>query len=239
MIDWHSHVLSGMDDGSKSVAESVQLLKELRAQGVDTVIATPHYYADDESVESFLQRREESYQSLCAQVEDLSKISGNGDLPKIVLGTEVCYYPAIRRLERLLDLRIGQSDLLLLEMPSRKWSEYTLREIEEISEIRGVTLILAHIERSFPFQSPKTLERLYESRILMQSNAGFFTALGTRSKALRLLRDGKVHLIGSDCHNTTSRPPRMEKAFHVISKKFGEHFITQMNEFGQTLLVKE
>lgn len=239
MIDWHSHVLSGLDDGSKSFEESIRLLKELRSQGVDTIIATPHYYADDESVDSFLQRRKESYQGLCAESESLLGTSCCESLPEIVLGAEVCYYPAIRRLDRLLDLRIGNSDLLLLEMPPRTWSEYTLREIEEISEIRGVTLILAHIERSLPFQSPQALDRLSERRILMQSNAGFFAALGTRSRALRLLRDGKIHLIGSDCHNMTARPPKMKKAFHVISKKFGEHFTTRMNEFGQSLLAKE
>ena len=58
MIDWHSHILPELDDGSRSVAESIYLINMQKAQGVGTVIATPHFYADDESVESFLERRE-------------------------------------------------------------------------------------------------------------------------------------------------------------------------------------
>ena len=53
MIDWHSHVLPALDDGSRSVDESLALLKMLSEQGVDTVIATPHFYADRESLSSF------------------------------------------------------------------------------------------------------------------------------------------------------------------------------------------
>ena len=55
MIDWHSHVLPALDDGSRSVDESLALLRMLSEQGVDTVIATPHFYADRESLSSFLE----------------------------------------------------------------------------------------------------------------------------------------------------------------------------------------
>ena len=57
MIDWHSHILPGMDDGSHDVTESLCLINMQMAQGVRTVIATPHFYADDETVASFLDRR--------------------------------------------------------------------------------------------------------------------------------------------------------------------------------------
>ena len=60
MIDWHSHILPKIDDGSRSLEETLELLKMLKSQGINTVIATPHFYADDESVESFLSRRQVS-----------------------------------------------------------------------------------------------------------------------------------------------------------------------------------
>ena len=53
MIDWHSHILPGIDDGSGSIEESLALLKMQREQGADTVIATPHFFADDETVDEF------------------------------------------------------------------------------------------------------------------------------------------------------------------------------------------
>ena len=64
MIDWHSHILPGIDDGSGSIEESLALLKMQREQGADTVIATPHFFADDETVDEFLARRQESLDSL-------------------------------------------------------------------------------------------------------------------------------------------------------------------------------
>lgn len=228
MIDWHSHVLPCIDDGSKSVEESLLLLNSLRSQGINTVIATPHYNADHDSVLSFLLRREASFQNLSQKI-------GSED-PKILLGAEVRYYPGISRLEGLPKLTIGESKLLLLEMPQSKWTEYTLRELDELSRRGDLTLVLAHIERCLPYQTDATWLRLYESGILMQVNASFFCDFFQKWKALRLLRDGKIHFIGSDCHNMKCRPPMLDKAYQVISKKLGNQFIRQMNEYGNSLL---
>ena len=68
MIDWHAHVLPNMDDGSRSVSESVNLLKMLSAQNVDTVVATPHFYANAESIQAFLQRRSQCYDKLMEEI---------------------------------------------------------------------------------------------------------------------------------------------------------------------------
>ena len=83
MIDWHTHVLPGMDDGSRNVAESVSILEAQMLQGVNTVIATPHFYANDESLESFLDRRNKSFEQLKNELRETS--------PNILLGSEVRY----------------------------------------------------------------------------------------------------------------------------------------------------
>ena len=64
MIDWHNHVLPKMDDGSHSVAESIAMLQAQAEQGITTVIATPHFYANDESIATFLERRSRAAQTL-------------------------------------------------------------------------------------------------------------------------------------------------------------------------------
>lgn len=64
MIDFHSHILPGIDDGSASVEESLKLLEMLAEQGVKTVVATPHFYPDRTSVSDFLRRRDAAYQRL-------------------------------------------------------------------------------------------------------------------------------------------------------------------------------
>ena len=64
MIDWHSHILPGIDDGSRDVSESLALIEKLSEQGVDTVVATPHFYADDNSVDAFLEKRNKAYEAM-------------------------------------------------------------------------------------------------------------------------------------------------------------------------------
>lgn len=228
MIDWHSHVLPAVDDGSRDVGESLAMLGALARQGVDTVVATPHFYADEERVDSFLARRETAYKILTEQ----TKNSGI----RILRGAEVRYYPGISRLEGLSRLTLEDGGLLLLEMPMARWTDHTLRELTEISGRQGIRLILAHIERYVSLQERGTMERLLGEGILMQVNASFFERLGSRRKAIRLLKEGYIHFLGSDCHNTTTRPPNVGSAYERIRRKCGEDFVTQMNEYGYQAL---
>ena len=125
MIDWHNHILPGIDDGSRDLAESVKMIEMQINEGVTTIIATPHFYANDESVEAFLERRNAAFDKL------KSKLPMNA--PEILLGAEVRYYQGISRMENLKALRIQNSKLLLLEMPMTVWTEYMVRELIELA----------------------------------------------------------------------------------------------------------
>ena len=228
MIDWHSHVLPSMDDGSRDVEESISMLKALREQGVSHVIATPHFYANDESVDSFLERREKSYSMLTAKLGE--------ELPEILLGAEVRYYAGIGRMAELQRLTVGSTKYLLIEMPMAKWTEYTVKELVDMANSRGLTVILAHVERYLDFQSASVWRRLRDSGILMQVNASAFDGLFKRRKALKLFRDGMLHFVGSDCHNMTSRPPKIKVAYDTLRKKFGDELVRRINEYGHSII---
>ena len=228
MIDWHSHVLPFVDDGSKDVEESALMLKALREQGVNYVIATPHFYANDESVESFLERRNDSYSKL--------REMDCGDFPKIILGAEVRYYPGILRMEGLEKLAIGSTRYLLIEMPMAKWTEYTVKELIDISSSCGVTVVMAHVERYLTLQKSDVWRRVRDSGVLMQVNASAFNGLFKRRKAIKLLGDGMLHFVGSDCHNMTSRPPKISVAYDAIRKKFGDGLVCKINEYGHSII---
>ncbi len=228
MIDWHSHVLPALDDGSKDVAESVSMIGALASQGVNTVVATPHFYANDGSVGSFIERRMESYGALKKALPENS--------PDVLLGAEVRYYQGISRLEDLKALRIEGSKLLLLEMPMSSWTEYMVRELVELSGKGGFKVILAHVERYMNLQSQDVWDRISESGILKQVNATFFTSLFSKRKAVSLLKDGEIHFVGTDSHNMTTRPPQIRKAFDNIERKLGGEYISKMNEYGYSLL---
>ena len=228
MTDWHSHILPKMDDGSKSLEESINLLKALKEQGVNRVVATPHFYANVETVDNFIKRRQNAFDIIGSCLD-------NG-MPEVLLGAEVSYYSGISRMEDLKRLKIGRSNLLLLEMPFSRWTEYTVRELLELSSSGQFTIVLAHIERYLGFQDASIWQRLCDSGILMQSNASFFIDFFKKKKAINLLKSGKIHFIGSDCHNMTSRPPELQKAYDYISRKMGKEFLTYINENGKTFL---
>lgn len=229
MIDWHSHILPKMDDGSGSVEESLKLIALEQEQGVSRIIATPHFFANDESVDLFLERREASFKLLKPNLSD--------KVPPITLGAEVKYYTGISKLEKLKSLRMEDSKILLLEMPFIQWTDYMVREITELSLMGDINLVLAHIERYLPMQSQKVWNYIFESDILTQVNASFFAGFTSRRKAITMLKQGKIHFIGSDCHNLEFRPPQLYKAYGYIEKKLGNDFINQMNKYGESMLV--
>ena len=230
MIDWHCHILPALDDGSGSVSESLELLSLLASQGIETVIATPHFFADSESVDSFINRRQHSFDTLTSSLTE--------DHPKILLGAEVKYYPGISRMNDLEKLCIENTNLLLLEMPCSQWKEFTLRELFEISATRGLKIILAHVERYFPMQDKSVWNSCLENGILIQVNSSYLYEFFTKRKAISNLERGKIHFIGSDCHNLKLRPPRIDEAFAVVKNKLGSDFLEQMNEFGYMILKK-
>ncbi len=230
VIDWHTHILPNVDDGSRDVSESAELLRMLFAQNVRTVIVTPHFYADIESAQEFLKRRARSYDKL------MEAISSESEMPRILLGAEVKYYPGISVSDALFDLCIQGTRLLLLEMPFSEWTEYTLRELEALAGAKGITVVLAHIDRYFSLQRQDIWRRLRDDGIRMQMNADFLSDFRTRRKALDLLDRGFAHMIGSDCHNVASRPPSIDRAYGVIRRKRGEDLVRQMQEYGHFLL---
>lgn len=229
MIDWHTHVLPAMDDGSRDVTESLALLRTLREQGIDRVVATPHFYADDESVGAFLSRREAAYRSL--QAADPSS-----DLPKLLLGAEVRYYAGISRLAELEQLKIQSTDLLLLEMPTERWSTSMLNELQYLGNMPGVQLVIAHIDRYQRLQPRGTVEALCQSGIIMQVNASALNDFWGRRLILRQLRNRQILFIGSDCHNMTDRRPQIGMAYRRVASALGDAFVEEMTAFGTACL---
>lgn len=229
MIDFHSHLLPALDDGSSSVSESLAMLAMEKEQGVDFVFCTPHFHANAGSVSEFLEKREASFESLSEKLPDRS--------PRLLMGAEVRYYNGISRMEDLEKLKIEGTDLLLLEMPSTRWTDYTVKELLSLASARNLTLVLAHVERYEPFQSKDSFDRLRREGILMQVNASYFTEIFTSRRAIRQLAQGAVQLIGSDCHDLRHRPPRIGAAYARIEKKLGPDFVRQIHRFGESLLV--
>lgn len=223
MIDFHSHILPGVDDGSADVGQSLEMLRLEARQGIRHVVATPHFYPRHDTPERFLERRSRAYRSLA---EAMEKEPG---LPRISLGAEVYFFPGISDSEVLSQLTIDKKRFILLEMPQSPWTDSMYREIEQIWVKQGITPVIAHVDRYIsPFRTHRIPERLQALPVLVQANAGFFLRPSTRKMALRMLKHDQIHLIGSDCHNLTDRRPNLGEAIAVIRKHPGEEALEQI-----------
>ena len=116
-VDFHSHILPGVDDGSKSVEESLELLRMEAQQGIRHVLATPHFYASHDTPERFLKRRAAAWEKLRAAM------ANEPGLPEVTLGAEVYYFNGISDSDVLKELTIGKKRFILIEMPLPPWTD--------------------------------------------------------------------------------------------------------------------
>jgi protein-tyrosine phosphatase len=227
MLDIHTQILPGIDDGARDLSESLLMLEREAAQGVDRVALTPHFYAEEHALSSYLNEREAAYIAL--------RDAARAECPELLLGAEVAYYSGISKSDALNNFAIGESRVLLLEMPESVWSEYMIREVEEITLGRGFHTVIAHAERCLDYQSKKNRSRLYDAGILIQSNASFFINPKTRRQALKLLGRGEIHFVASDAHGSDYRPSRIGEAIGIIEDKLGRAAIERLDSISSRL----
>ena len=210
LIDFHSHILPGIDDGSRSTAQSLDMMKLELDQGIGRIVATPHFYADRISVDKFLSRRQQAYEKVMAAMDEQGRKA-----PVFYLGAEVYYFGGIGKAEMLPKLCMGDTDTILLEMPFCQWTKDMLENVEQILDKQKLHIILAHIERYYDYQKKKDIW-----------NAIF---------DLPITEDWDV-LLGSDCHNTETRVPNLAQGREVIAKKLGQARLDEIDELGERIL---
>ena len=241
IADTHTHILPHFDDGSQSSAESFSMLRELYLQGVDSVIMTPHFYATDEEPISFIERREAAVSRFLGRIGELleNAVEREGaNIPKIYLGAEVEFFNAMCICTMLDRMCICGTRYLLVEMPFDHWTSSMIEELCAIKNRFGIIPVIAHIERYFSFFNPSMLDDLISEGIMVQSNAESFLRLSSRRRALQMLESGRIHLIGSDCHNINKRAPNMGDAIEVIEKRLGVDAIERLCENSKEILAQ-
>lgn len=231
IVDFHSHILPGVDDGSASLEQSIAMLQMEAAQGITHVIATPHFYAQHDKPESFLRKRAEAEKLLRAEMAKYP------NMPKLSIGCEVYYFNGISDSDILSQLTIDGKRYILIEMPMPPWSERIYRDLESIYFKQNLVPVVAHIDRYIaPFHTFHIPDRLEHLPVMIQANASFFLEKQTRRMALRMLGKGKIHLLGSDCHDLSGRKPNLGEALKIIEKKFGPDIIPYINSHEDEIL---
>ena len=202
MIDFHTHILPGMDDGSRSIEESLAMLQAEADAGIERVVFTPHFYASQNSPQEFLRRRKESWSALLPRMYR--------GLPKVSFGAEVQYFEGICQAAEIAALRIAGTPYLLLEMPFRRWEDRMLDDILELSTHPDTIVVLAHIDRYLSNVSSRSLAYLRDNGVKIQMNVSVFGERRQGHLAMSMPKAGEVHILGTDCHSMGHRRPNWE-----------------------------
>ncbi len=234
MVDFHSHFLPGIDDGSDSVETSLSMLRESRKQGVKLMCATPHFYADEVDPAYFLKRRNDAWDRLRTAMQETGE-----EWPEIRLGAEVLYFPGMSAAEEVAGLRLQGTPFLLVEPPMMPWSNAMLDEVEQCGPELNCVPVIAHIDRYMRLLNDYTLfERVEDRNLLIQVNANFFLSPKTKKMAVRCLEDRKIHFIGSDCHNMRDRLPNMGDAEQAACQAGVGELFHRLNEHVKGILLR-
>ena len=245
MIDFHIHILPGVDDGSKNSEMSIAMLHMEYEQGVDTIVATPHFYAHHASVHHFLEKRQKAYDRLQQAIAE----DGSSSISKmqIIPGAEVYYFSGMGSAAEIPKLCVADTNTILVEMPFEQWTDAVYRDLKALIEKQHLQVVLVHIERYPEFQkSMSTWERIFsELPVTAQINTGSFLKKGgifTRDKkrkfALNWIAAHPGTILGSDAHNITSRCPNIGAGRAAIEKQAGTEILRAADEAAGKLLIQ-
>jgi protein-tyrosine phosphatase len=219
VIDIHSHILPGIDDGAQTMEESVELIQLARATGTTTIVASPHsdsqYTYDPRRVDELIAEAQE-------RVGDGIRIVRGCDFHLMTENIQnALREPRTYTINRGPYVLMELSDMLIFPNTSRIWDEL---------EAAGMCIILTHPERNLILQDhiDKIKRWVDEGRYMQVTAQSLLGQFGKRAQkvALHLLDHGLCHFIASDGHNVQGRPPRLD----IASQWIAEHYAPELAE---------
>lgn len=232
MIDIHSHILPGIDDGAQTIKDSVEMARVAVNEGITTIIATPHHKNNQfNNLKS----------SILIEVNDLNNVLKQENIPLTVLpGQEVRIYGEVLEdyyKEEILTL--NHTKYLFIEFPSSSVPRYAERLLYEL-QTEGIIPIIVHPERNKELQEkPELLYQLVKNGALTQvtasSVAGYF-GKNVKKFSEQLIEHNLTHFIASDAHNTHNRSFKVVEALDMIEENFGVDYIYLFKENAELLI---
>lgn len=235
MFDIHSHILFGVDDGSKSLGQSIEMIKIGSSVGFTDIIATPHYIKNTKFNSSMIDNTR--------LLADLQAETINNNLPaRLYLGNE-CFLES-DLVDHLKDKKVApltNTSYILLEVPRNKTMFSSLLNFIFELQLNGYLVILAHPERyDFVIDNTDTLEELIKRDVLIQMNLPSLVGLYGRevqSTAKKMIERNMVHLIGSDAHNEKGYE-RAGKALDILKKSVSKNTFEEITKINPRAIIE-
>jgi len=215
MVDLHCHILPGLDDGAKTIEESLAMAEDAISDGITHVVATPH--ANSNYAFEFIRVR-------AARKELSERLEG-----RLTLGTGCDFHLSPENLSAIrrdaAPFCINQKDYLLVELNEFSIPPSTDQTLHEL-QLAGIHPIVTHPERNGLLRAqPERLRKWVELGCYAQVTAGSLTGvfgIGSQQDAWTWIENGLIHFVSSDAHNTARRPLKLRFAYQAIAEQFGE-----------------
>ena len=231
MVDIHTHILYGVDDGSKSLEMTLDILEEAERAGFDKIIFTSHY------MEGYFTVDSEARQKVLTEIDN-TKTSNIA----LYLGNEILLTENLMSLlheNKAVSLNHGK--YVLFELPFNN-RPINLMDIVFQMQSKDYVPILAHPERySYFYNTPEIYEELVKKGVLLQLNFGSFGGqYGTRAKLMaeKLLKNNLVHFIATDVHRPNTLYPEIPKLVSYLNKLVGEEKIYQLTTTNPEFVIE-
>lgn len=219
-LDMHCHILPGVDDGSKNMEMSMDMLEYAYEEGIRAIILTPHYHGGYvETARSVIDDTFEELNNNCKKVHP--------DL-KLFIGNEIYYYPSVPEwIEEGRVHSLADSDYVLLEFSNQVRKRELLEAVQNLCS-HGYYPVMAHVERyECLVKEPSYIGELISNGAYIQVNSKTIAGEGgmrIRRFVKKLLKEEWIHFIGTDAHSMGSRKPEMADCAEYIMKKCGEEY---------------
>lgn len=225
MIDIHTHLIPGIDDGCESSEETKRVCEILRSQGVDRIIATPHFYADSNNPENFIAVRDKTCEALGSIITEYN----------ISKGAEVRYFSGIGMTDDIDLLQIEGTNFLMLELADKRVNGPVIEDIMKLRS-RNIRPIIAHLNRYSDFNNDEFIEFCNINSIPIQLNTECLFSFFPRRRALNLIKNGSIQFIATDCHGIKERAPDIKAAFDIIRANLGDEITEEFIENEERIL---
>ena len=207
--DMHSHILPGLDHGASNMETAIEMIQKEAEEGIGHVVLTPHYFSGKDQKETIKFQ----YKKLCEEIK-------KRNIPvTLYTGNEV-----MAKEQHLEDIQdsfietIGETSYLLTEFRRSDSYQYIYNTLKQV-QLSGYRPIVAHIERYEALKNKEAVVSLVQMGALMQVNAGSFARKHLQKYLVTLAKEGLIHVIGSDCHDLTKRPPGIRCGTDILKKK--------------------
>jgi protein-tyrosine phosphatase len=215
MIDFHSHILPYIDDGSKSFDMSIDMLKLAVDEGTEYICATSHFIPGE------LELDKEAYFEKLSNLKHLCSIKAVNI--NILPAIELYLHPDLPKLYKEKKIwGLNNTRYLLIELPMQQFPLYIEDVLYEL-RLQGAVPIIAHPERNLRIMKDASLlENLIDQGALAQVNSGSIRGVygnDIKEFAEKLVERNLIHMVGSDAHDDKRRTTKISSTFEIIRDK--------------------